>query len=291
MSRVLTVVLVSLLGAILLIPCTASAYNILAVDMGGYWNRLDWQLNRPGETDVVREGYGTPGQTGERWYTMVDHQALATVNLMDYDVLLVQSAFTDDQVTQESVAALSALSGRASDVQDFVSAGRGLVSWTQPFPDGTSHVWDWAPVHLETTGIFHGQPVEIVDGAHPVMEHSTDASLSNWDTSWHGYFNSWDSRLSILAQSGLSTQWPDASYQPITMAGAYNPGGCGRMVFSMQDADYHSYQGKDGARTFILDALDWSVCHPPVPEPSSLALLLGGFGALAAGAFVRRRRG
>lgn len=277
-----------LVALFLLLPGFAGAYNILAVDMGGYWNRLDWQLNRPGDV-VVNEGYGTPGLLGERWYTLVDHTALASIDFMRYDVLLVQSGFTDDFVTQEATVALSALLNRSSDVRNFVSSGGGLVSWSQPFPDGASNLWDWAPLHIQSRGIFHEQTVEILNPGHPVMANSTDASLSNWDTSWHGYFESWDDRLSVLAQTGVSPDWPDAAHQALTLAGTYNSRQrCGRMVFSMQDADYHSYQGKDGARTLVLDALDWAVC--PIPEPSTVLLLIGGAAVFGMGTVLRRRR-
>ncbi len=276
-----------LIGILLSMPTLASGYNVLAVDMGGYWNRLDWQLNRPGDT-VINEGYGTPGLVGERWYTMVDHNALSTVDFTRYDVLLVQSAFRDDWVTQEATEALAALMSRASDIQSFVSSGGGLVSWTQPFPDGSTRVWDWAPLHIASRGLFHQQDVEIVDPGHPVMANSTNESLSNWDTSWHGYFESWDDRLSVISRTGLSPDFPDASHEALTLAGTYNNGLCGRMVFSMQDPDYHSYQGKDGARTLVLDALDWAVC--PIPEPSTVALLIGGGVVLGVGSLMRRRR-
>ncbi len=288
MKHKLALGLLPVVGLILLTPTVASSYNILAVDMGGYWNRLDWQLNRDGDV-AVNEGYGTPGLLGERWYTMADHSALSTVDFSRYDVLLVQSAFTDDWVSQEASAALSALLNRSSDIQSFVSSGGGLVSWTQPFPDGNTNVWDWAPLHIASRGIFHQQDVEILNPAHPVMANSTDESLSNWDTSWHGYFESWDDRLSVLAQTGISVDYPDASHQALTLAGTYNRGRCGRMVFSMQDPDYHSYQGRDGARTFALDALDWAVC--PVPEPSTVALLIGAGVVLGLGGMLRRRRG
>jgi hypothetical protein len=273
------------LGGVVLLAtaCNAKAYNILAVDMGGYWSNLADQYFG------AAPGTGAPGAAGERWYTTVDAAGLATVDFMDYDVLLVQSGFTDDWVQAEAIQALSALNGRADDIQSFVHAGRGLVSWTEPFPDGSDYNWAWAPVDLTSKGIYHENSVEVVDPGHGALAHSTSQSLSDWHSSWHGYFESWDSRLHAISQTGDYGSGDPRTHRALTLAGAYNPQGCGRMVFSMQDADYHAYQGSSGAKTLIRDSLDWAaLCHP-VPEPSSILLLGGGMAGIALFASRKRR--
>ena len=271
--------------AVLLIiaPIPASAYNILALDMGGYWDNLgDQQIG-------AIPGMGTPGLPGQRYYTMVEPQDLASVNLMDFDVFLVQSAFTDDDVQQRATVALQALEGKAADIASFVHAGHGLVAWTEPLPDGSDWNWGWSPMSLTSRGVFHENAVEITDPAHPVMNNLTDALLSDWHSSWHGYFESWDPRLEEISQSGDYGAGDPRTHRALTLAGAFDPDGDGRTVFSMQDPDFHAYQGFAGAQTLIENSLDWASLSRPIPEPRAGLLLACGLGFAAV--VLRRRIG
>jgi hypothetical protein len=275
--------MVPLCFGLLVLPRGAGAYNILALDMGGYWNNLADQYID------AHPGMGAPGDPSARWFQMVDYGDLSSTNLMDYDVFLVQSGFLDDYVQVPATGALDALEAKKGDIEDFVRAGHGLVAWSEPFPDGGTWGWPWSPVGLASTGIYHEDLVEVVDPNHPVMDHSTDQSLSEWQSSWHGYFQSWDPRLSVLAQSGDYGSGDPRTHQALTLAGAYNPEGDGRMVFSLQDPAYHAYQGIPGARALIKDALDWAAVSRPIPEPASAWLMACGLLAGGAACLARRR--
>lgn len=274
---------VLLVAAAILIAAPAQAYNILTVDMGAYWNRLDWQ------DWGAQEGRGDAGEAGERWYTMVHYEDLANVNLLDYDVLLVQSGFLDDEVTAPATAALQALQAKKAEIASFVAAGHGLVGMAQPLAANGLQPWGWAPVDLESVGGLHENIVRINNPAHDVMANSTHESLSNWQSSLHGYFSDWDSRLAPVAVQGLHSNSSNQLVRAATLAGSLN-GDCGRMVYTMQDADFHSYQSIEGARVFMRDAVDWAAAGAcaPVPEPTTFALL--GLGLASLGAVRRRRK-
>ncbi len=265
--------------------CPAGAYNILALDMGGYWN------NPFDQYFGAQEGSGVPGALGERWFTRVGYQDLPAINLGDYDVFLVQSAFTDDWVGEQATGALAALNAKSSEIRSYLEGGGGLVAWAEPFPNQEIWGWDWAPVGLSSRGVQHENAVEVVGQADPVMGGATGQSLSDWHSSWHGWFEEWDPRLSPVAQTGDYGAGDPRTHRALTLAGSYGQAGFGRMVFSMQDPDYHAYQGVEGAKGLIGGALDWAGTPvEPVPEPASGILVFAGLGAAAILRYRHRRR-
>lgn len=260
MSRLL---LVSSVFALAASATPSQAYNILALDFGAYWNRLDWQHWG------AQEGYGAPDQEGERWYTQVHYSNLQETDLSLYDVLFVPSGFLDDYVVDPATAGLEAMSQKSGDIASFLMEGGGVVAMAEPFSAGA---YDWAPLDFDSEGVFHENTVEVADPHHEVMEGLDGEALSDWHSSWHGYFTSWDPSLSVIARTGDYGLGDVRTDRALTLAGEY---GCGRMVFTLQDADYHAWQDYQGARDFLGNATDWAAMGPcePVPEPKSLWLL------------------
>ena len=171
MSRLL---LVSSVLGLVMSATPSQAYNILALDFGAYWNRLDWQYWG------AQEGYGSPGQEGERWYTKVHYSDLAATDLSLYDVLFVPSGFLDDYVLEEATEGLAALNDKSADIASFLADGGGLVAMAEPF---NANTYDWAPVSLESEGVYHENAVQVADPDHEVMNGLDDAALSNWQSS------------------------------------------------------------------------------------------------------------
>ena len=114
-------------------------------------------------------------------------------------------------------------------------------------------------------------------------------SLSDWHSSWHGYYESWDPRLHELAATGDYGADDPRTGRALTLGGSYNADGSGRMIFSMQDPDYHAYQGVEGAKDLERDGVDYSAVGHPIPEASPGILFAGGLAGLLLAAGIARR--
>jgi hypothetical protein len=171
-------------------------------------------------------------------YTLVSATQFATVDLFGYNVL-----FVGWEPTERVVDALLA---RASDIAEWVAAGNGLVALSE-FEEPSR--WTWLPLWVDSSWGFHADNVHILNQTHPVMHDLTDAELSHWGNSYHGYFISYDPGWQALAE-GVEAG------SPITLAADY---GNGRIVITHQDPDYHLYYEKEeGAEKLLINMIEWA---------------------------------
>jgi thermitase len=171
-------------------------------------------------------------------YTLVTPAEFVTVDLYQYKVLFIGWMPGDTLV--------NALLARASDIADWVKAGNGIVALAEF--DETNR-WAWLPLAADGSSGFSGDEVRILDPLHPAMSNLTDAELSYWGMSYHGYFFSYDPSWETLAE-GLEAA------QPITLATKY---GDGRIVITDQDPDYHFYYGRqEGAGKLLRNMIEWA---------------------------------
>jgi hypothetical protein len=237
---------IAVLSMMLAVPAMAAPIRLLGIDTGTAWQ------------------YSTvTGLTNVASFTRVSEANFATVNLNDYDVLMVSETFQDGGVTVPSQSTLNALFARSNDIASWLQAGHGIVALSEPIGIGP---YAWLPnnIQLGVSGVAMGnETVQIVDPSHPVMAGLTDGNLSAWGTSSHNWFFTFTGGLSILAQNGDG--------DPITLAGTY---GAGRVVLTTQDADFHNfYNGNETSLRLVQNAVDWV---SPVPEPSMVWLLTMG---------------
>lgn len=243
------------------LPASAAPTRVLGIDSNTVW---DYSIIESGAVSNIT-------------FTESTVAGFASVNLNDYDVLVVSETFTDGSVTTVATDTLAALKAREADIAAWLAAGHGLVALSQPIGAGR---WDWLPDAIQPTlsgSLIHDDTVRIVDTAHAVMQGLTDTSLNFWGTSSHG---------DIVSAPGLQTLVDDGSGRPITMAGSF---GSGRVVLTLQDPDFHYYfGGRAGQAQFLGNAIGWVTPQGNnVPEPGTLVSMLAGLGALG---FVRRRR-
>jgi thermitase len=177
-------------------------------------------------------------------YTLVTPTEFATVDLYQYNVLFIGWEPGDTLV--------NALLARESEIADWVAAGNGIVALAE-FDEANR--WAWLPLWVSGSSGFHADTVHILNPAHPVMSGLTDAELSGWGNSYHGYFISYHPAWEALAQGVEAAQ-------PITLAATY---GAGRIAITDQDPDFHLYYGyEEGAGKLLRNMIEW-LLTPPVP--------------------------
>jgi len=150
--------------------------------------------------------------------TLVQSDAWATVSLAGYDAVWLgsESAFAD-------------LSSRIFDLYDLLDAGGIILAEVTmpgnpltdyPFGDELSFV------------VNNGNFVHITAPDHPAVAGLTDGGLSNWDQSWHAYFDSIGSFTGV-ADTGVSGNWVLLE----------RPFGSGQIAFTSLDISYHIQRG------------------------------------------------
>ena len=175
-------------------------------------------------------------------YTLVTPAEFATVDLYQYNVLFVGWSPGD--------AVVDALLARASEIADWVAAGNGIVALSEFYE---SNRWDWLPLWVNSYG-FAGNNVQILDPTHPVMFSLTDAQLSNWGMSYHGFF---------VHHVWKALAWGIEISAPITLATTY---GSGRIVITQQDPDWHLYyEDRIGAEKLLTNMIEWVILYRPPP--------------------------
>jgi M6 family metalloprotease-like protein len=174
-------------------------------------------------------------------YTKVTPSQFATQNLCNYDVLYVGWSFGS------SGAALQALYDRRSDIQNFVMSGGGLVALSNVL--GSPISWTWTPNSLGSQDLSTDM-IHITNLSHPIMDSLSDALISNWSSSCHNEFISYDPSLEVLANT------PSFSNLPVVLAGTL---GAGRVVYTGLDPDFHYYYiNSVGAGKLLRNMITWA---------------------------------
>lgn len=183
-------------------------------------------------------------------YTLVSPTDFAKIDLNQFDVLYVGSTFKDGAVTIPSQDALDALNARADDIRSFVQSGGGVFASSEPIGIDP---WSWIPVGVLSIGNQHRNDVILINSDHPVNTGLSSELLSNWNSSFHNFFLSFDENLTVLATDSFNIA--------LTLGG---PFGFGKMVFTGQDPDFHLvYNNQLGAKILLSNALSW-LCEPSV---------------------------
>jgi thermitase len=174
-------------------------------------------------------------------YTSVTPAQFATVDLYKYNVLFIGWVPGDTLV--------NALLARADEIANWVAAGNGIVALAEYHEVNR---WAWLPLSVSGSSGFYGDTVLILNPVHPVMSGLTDAQLSHWGNSYHGYFISYDPAWEAVAEGVEAAQ-------PITLAATY---GAGRIAITNQDPDYHLYNGnEEGAAKLLMNMIEWAALY------------------------------
>lgn len=198
-------------------------------------------------------------------HTNVRIDALATVNLSDYDIILVGSVIGSLEEVKPY------LDAKASEIESWCVAGGSLGVFPQCIgakdfdlngvfgPVGGSEYYDWMPgnPHFET---LYSNEAHIVNSTHRVTQDLTDYQLSGWYHSPTGFFQSFPGQT-LVVQNGYLNRTAVFAYEV----------GMGRLLGSAMGADSHTWtngrgtEGKTDAKAFLSNVVCWlGRSEPPV---------------------------
>jgi hypothetical protein len=182
-------------------------------------------------------------------YTLVSSTTqVAAANLSQYKIIFVAWWQTDE--------ILSSLYARRADLASWINGGGGIIVNAQHGTNG----YTFLPEQF-VRGSECGDNIEILTPAHPLASGLTGALLSGWGSSSHANFTAWPPAATVVARCTGSS-------------GAHilgMPYGCGRMIVTGTDPEYHSIHGnKLGAWQLMYNELSWACSGMGCPTITSV---------------------
>jgi len=176
-------------------------------------------------------------------FTEVSTVGFETVNLNDYDVLFISDLY--------SSAVQTALYNKKepTTIEAWINTGHGVLTLSSV---ECKDLLAWLPGAVRPScTVDDSDTVTIFDPTHPVMTGLTNAGLSGWGQSAHGYFSSIPTDLTTLAKADFLWNTPTHS-DAVVLAGTY---GSGRVVVATLHANGHAPMGE--STMFLQNAIDW----------------------------------
>jgi hypothetical protein len=193
-------------------------------------------------------------------FTEISTSAILTVNFNDFDVIYV----TEDVCTYGTPAYAVNLKARQGDIANFLSTGGGLVFGVQTFGSCTTNGDEY---NFLPPGLVDGQPigmyadgntVKITDPSHPIFAGVSNADLSNWGNSYHGFF-----ATGSLTTVAIETDpYVGPASESVIRVGSY---GAGTIVGWTLHPDAHQR-----GTALVRNALNFAAGHPSTSDQKGL---------------------
>jgi hypothetical protein len=194
--------------------------------------------------------------------TEISASAISTVKFDEFDIIYV----TDDAYNSGTPAYAVNLNARQADIAQFLSKGGGLVFGVQTFRGDTTNgdEYNFLPPGLvdgQPTGMMvYGNKVRMTDPSHPIFAGVSNADLSNWGYSYHGFF----ATGSLLTVAIETDPYAGPSDESVIRVGSY---GAGTIVGWTLHPDYHQR-----GMALVRNALHFAAGQPPASAQEALQL-------------------